>query len=124
MAVSKVSVLALGHAFKQGVRGEAGGAASKDSVWGIAQIGRELVTFSGRRGGALKFKAEGKTSLDVLLAVFKDKKAGLGCAVAYTDVTKKVAKVDETLEARLAAAYKDAKAAGKVTARKLQFELA
>lgn len=116
---SKVAVLAVGHALVAGDRGTAGGAPSKDSIWGIAHIGRDLVTFSGRRGGKLRFKAEARGSESTLAEVFKAKKAGAGMNYHYTDITKRVEKVVPDLASRIASDYTADVAAGKVTGRRL-----
>lgn len=52
----QVKIEAFGIFYKDGARGERGGAAQNDKVWGIASIGKSLVTFWGRRNGKLKFK--------------------------------------------------------------------
>lgn len=122
--MAKIEIHAVGHAFLAGARGDAGGAPSKNSLWGVAKIGRDLVTFSGRVGGKLKFKAEDSKSLDVLKLAFKDKVAGLGCAVPYRDVTRSIDKIDDGLVERMASDYKEAKVGGKVTTRKMPYTLA
>lgn len=123
--MAKIEILAHGHAYLAGARGEAGGAPSKDSIWGVAKIGRDLITYSGRREGVLKFKAEGpaRTNTPVMQAVFKDKVAGLGCSVAYADQTLVVSD-DKDFKNTVMAQYKEALAAGKVTERKMKFQLA
>ena len=71
----KVEILKVGHAMFLGARGEAGGAPSKDSVFGVARIQGNLVTFGGRRGGFLRFKTYKKDQLDAQLARFDKKLA-------------------------------------------------
>lgn len=120
----QVSVIRVGHALVQGPRGEAGGAPSKNSIWGVAQIGRDLVTFSARVGGTLRFKARHASMRDAMIQLFADKVAGKGMDYNYKDVTSSYAKVDDTLASRLADDYKAASTDGKITTRKLQFTLA
>lgn len=115
---SSVSILAVGHALVLGARGEAGGAPSKDSIWGIARCNKELVTFSGRREGKLRIKVE-KATEDQLMVLFKAKKAGVNMSYSYQDVTKKHEKVLPGLAARIADDFNEAQAAGKISQRKL-----
>lgn len=122
--MSQVQILAVGHALLAGPRGEAGGAPSKDSIWGFAQVGRSLVSFSGRRGGKLKFWKENSKDLAALQAKFKEKKAGISVTVAYKDVTKKFEKVDPTLIERIDQGFKDAKKSQMVGTRKMKLEVA
>lgn len=51
-----VEILGFGHAYNEGERGMAGGAAQNDKIWGYGRVGNTLVSFWGRRGGALRFK--------------------------------------------------------------------
>lgn len=54
--MANVVVEKFGAFYNEGARGERGGAAQNDKVWGIARIENTLVTFWGRRNGKLKFK--------------------------------------------------------------------
>lgn len=73
--MARIEILKVGHAMFLGARGEAGGAPSKDSVFGVALIQGNLVTFGGRRGGFLRFKTYKKDQLDAQLARFDKKLA-------------------------------------------------
>lgn len=115
---SAIAILALGHAFVEGERGAAGGAPSKNSIWGVARVNKELVTFSGRINGKLRIKIE-TSSEDDLMQMFKAKKAGLGMSYSYADITKKAAKAVPDLMERLVADYNEAKADGKLATRKM-----
>jgi hypothetical protein len=87
--MAKVEILKVGHALVAGVRGDKGGAPSKDSVWGLAFVGSTLVKFFGRRGGVLRFKTEKKANLPEALAMFEDKLAGKGLEYNYSEVAPK-----------------------------------
>lgn len=115
---SAIAILALGHAFVEGERGAAGGAPSKNSIWGVARVNKELVTFSGRINGKLRIKVETSSEAD-LMHMFKAKKAGLGMSYSYTDITKKAGKLVPDLTERLVADYNEAKADGKLEPRKM-----
>lgn len=86
MANANVEILGLGHALIAGERGERGGAPSKDSVWGFATVRGALVTFGGRRGGVLRFKAFKKTDLEKVQAQWEVKKAGSDKGFAYESI--------------------------------------
>jgi hypothetical protein len=73
---AKVEILKVGHAMFLGARGEAGGAPSKDSVFGVAVVQGTVLTFGGRRGGTLRFKTYKKDELEAQLARFDKKLAG------------------------------------------------
>lgn len=87
--MAKVEILKVGHALVAGVRGDKGGAPSKDSIWGLAFVGTTLVKFFGRRGGVMRFKTEKKANLPEALAMFEDKLAGKGMDYNYTEVRGK-----------------------------------
>lgn len=87
--MAKVEILKVGHALVAGVRGEKGGAPSKDSIWGLAFVGSTLVKFFGRRGGVMRFKTEKKANLPDALAMFEDKLAGKGMDYSYSEVAPK-----------------------------------
>ncbi len=101
--MANVQILKVGHALVQGVRGEQGGAPSKDSVYGVAQITQgvvsSLVSFGGRRGGFLRFKTYPKASLAAVLAKFDEKLVEAAGGFKYTDITDNSA---ETLGADFA----------------------
>lgn len=84
---ANVQILKVGHALVQGARGDAGGAPSKDSVFGVALIQGNLVTFGGRRGGVLRFKTYRKTDISSVLAKFDGKTVKAQGGFAYKDVT-------------------------------------
>ena len=84
--MKNVQILKVAHALIAGTRGEKGGAASKDSVFGVALVQGNVVTFGGRRGGVLRFKTEKKTNLDGALAKFAGKLTG-NPSVSYTHLT-------------------------------------
>lgn len=71
--MANVQVLALGRALVQGARGARGGAASKDSVWGVALIDGRLVKFHGRTGGVLRFRTEPLKAQAAALELFQRK---------------------------------------------------
>ena len=74
--MANVQIVKFGHALIQGYRGEKGGAPSKDSVFGVALIQGNVVTFGGRRGGTLRYKTERKVNLEAIIAKFDGKVAG------------------------------------------------
>lgn len=113
----QVTVIRVGHALVKGTRGEAGGAPSKNSVWGVAKVGSALVTFSGRVGGTLRFKARHASMQEAMLQLFADKCAGKGMDYSYVDVTDKFDTVYEGLEKRILSDYKAAKAADAINVR-------
>jgi len=87
--MAKVTILKVGHALVAGERGaKEGGAPSKDSIWGIAQVDNVLLTFSGRRNATtLKFKTRLKGDLEKTLALFDQKLAGTDVkGIKYTDI--------------------------------------
>lgn len=84
---SNVQILKVGHALVEGVRGAQGGAPSKDSVWGIATIQGNVVAFSGRRGGALRFTTHKKVEIDSLHAKWERKVTGKDKWFSYKDIT-------------------------------------
>lgn len=126
--MSNVQILKVGHSLVQGARGEKGGAPSKDSIWGLAQIGSALVKFSGRRGGKLRFKSTPMAQKDSALALFQAKTEGKGLAhrqylkegkIAhnYVDVTDSMATPEFTKA--VASAYVKACTAGKLDKRSM-----
>lgn len=113
----QVQILRVGHALVQGSRGDAGGAPSKNSIWGVATVGASLVTFSGRVGGTLRFKARHTSMKDAMITLFGDKLEGKGMDYHYKDVTADHSKVYENLDARILSDYKAAKAASLINVR-------
>ncbi len=92
--MANVQILGLGHALVEGVRGEAGGAPSKDSLFGVALITvgvvTSLVTFGGRRNAAtFRFKTHKKADQANVLAFFQKKLVKAQGGFNYTDVTEK-----------------------------------
>jgi hypothetical protein len=90
--MANVQILAVGRALVQGARGVRGGAPSKDSVWGVAMVDKNLVKFFGRTGGVLRYKTESSKNKDAAMAMFQDKltkpfKTNGGEPVVYSDVT-------------------------------------
>lgn len=92
-----VQILNVGHALVAGARGDKGGAPSKDSVFGVAQITQgivtSLVTFGGRRNGFLRFKTYPKAQADLVAAKFAGKLVKAQGGFNYTDVTANAADV-------------------------------
>ena len=113
----QAKIFRVGHALVLGPRGEAGGAPSKNSVWGVAQVGAQLVTFSGRVGGTLRFKTRHSSMLDHMLQLFKDKVEGKNMTYNYKDVTDSYAKVYENLDKALVEDFKAAKTNGLLNTR-------
>jgi hypothetical protein len=74
--IMKVEILGLAHATFNGTRGEAGGAPSKDSIFGLALVQGNVVTFGGRRGGTLRFKTYKKPELEAQKERFAAKLTG------------------------------------------------
>jgi hypothetical protein len=74
--MAKLQIIGLAHATFLGARGEAGGAPSKDSIFGLALIQGNVVSFGGRRGGTLRFKTYKKTELEAQTARFSKKLGG------------------------------------------------
>ena len=116
---AKVELIKVGHALVQGVRGEKGGAPSKDSIWGLAFVAGNLVKFFGRRGGTMRFKSQKNADLPDALEMFEGKLAGKGIDYHYTEVSP--AKFDELHGGDLAEAvrvgYYAASRAGKLNTR-------
>lgn len=84
-----VTILALGHALVEGVRGEQGGAPSKNSIWGVAQVDDRLVTFSGRMNAKiLRYKEFPESQKAEVMAMFADKQSGKGMDYRYVDITE------------------------------------
>lgn len=120
-----VEIQALGHCTFKGKRGEAGGAPSKDSLWGVAFIGGTLVKFFGRRGGTMRFKTEKKADLPAALTMFQEKQTGFPFSkkidARYTDVTANAAEYfpdTKTLSNAFYAAQKVGKVNARATAKK------
>lgn len=88
--MAKIAILKVGSAQVAGERGEKGGALSKDSVFGVAEImmfGKpQLVTFGGRRGGMQKFKAYPATEKEAQLARYEQKTVKAAGGFNYTDI--------------------------------------
>lgn len=109
------TILALGHAFVKGVRGEAGGAPTKDSIWGIAQVGNTLVTFSGRRGAeSFRFSTHKKVELESLKSKFQDKLLGKGIWYSYQDKTAFADQLVPNIHEKVQKGYYKAVANGKL----------
>lgn len=87
--MANIQILALGHALVEGTRGEQGGAPSKNSIWGVAQIDDRLVTFSGRMNAKiLRYKEFPASKKNEVMAMFADKQAGRGMEYRYVDITE------------------------------------
>jgi hypothetical protein len=115
-----VTIQALGYCTFKGTRGEAGGAPSKDSLWGVAFIGASLVKFYGRRNGTMRFKTVKKAELPEALTQFQEKQTGFPFGkkidARYTDVTANHGDYIPDLAA-LASSYYAAVKAKKVNTR-------
>lgn len=74
--MANIQIINFGHFYEEGARGEMGGAASHDKVWGIAKVENVLVNFWGRRNGKLKFKTHLKTQAVKLNAKWAEKIGG------------------------------------------------
>ncbi len=121
--MAKVEILKVGHALVPGVRGEKGGAPSKDSIWGIAFIddvkhpgAKRLVKFFGRRNGSLRFKTEKNTSMNEVLALFEAKKVGKEYSYVELDDAKREELCPGLVE-RVAEHFDRARKAGKLNQR-------
>ena len=104
--MANVVIENLGVFYNEGVRGQTGGAAQNDKVWGLANVQGTLVAFWGRRNGKLKFKTyPGKVgrmeatikwnektgnrrSGDVYTPVMNEKMRATFCPNLIADVTK------------------------------------
>lgn len=120
--MANVQILAVGRALVQGSRGTRGGAPSKDSLWGVAQVDNALVKFFGRTGGVLRFKTEPLAAKDAALAMFQVKltkpfKSTEGEAVVYTDVTKSAESLIPNINEVVGKGFYKARSAGKVNTR-------
>lgn len=120
--MAKVELQALGYCTFKGARGEGGGAPSKDSLWGVAFIGGNLVKFYGRRGGTFRFKSEKKADLPAAMDMFKNVKLvgfpfGKKIDARYIDVTSKADEYIPDLEKTLSAGYYAAQKSGKLNTR-------
>ena len=117
-------IVALGHALVLGARGEAGGAPSKDSIWGIAQVGNTLVSFSGRRNAeTFRFMTHKQVELEALKQKFADKLAGKNIWYTYQDKTASAEQLVVDLAAKVNKGYYKAVAARKLNnTRKTQAE--
>ena len=115
---ANVEILKVGHALVPGVRGDKGGAPSKDSIWGLAFVGSTLVKFFGRRGGVLRYKTEKKANLPEALAMFEKKVSGEGMEYRYAEVSpKKLADLVPDLAATVGKGYYVAVKTGKLNKR-------
>jgi hypothetical protein len=76
MNMANVEILKFGHFYNEGARGNAGGAASNDKIWGIAKIDGKLVNFWGRRNGKLKFKTRFLSELGAVMEKWAEKIGG------------------------------------------------
>ncbi len=65
-------IIKVGHALLH----HRDGTVTKDSIWGIARIGKFLVKFYGRRGKTPRFRIERAEGLNDALALFELKKNG------------------------------------------------
>jgi hypothetical protein len=118
--MKNVQILKVAHALIAGARGEAGGAPSKDSVFGVALVQGNVMTFGGRRGGVLRFKTEKKVNLDAVLSKFQGKLSGnpfgknvVGCYTEITDAAALEALIPNTAEV-IGKGYYKAMAHGKL----------
>jgi hypothetical protein len=118
--MKNVQILAVAHALIAGARGAAGGAPSKDSVFGIATVQGNLCSFGGRRGGVLRFKTEKKANLEAVMAKFEGKLTGNpfgkqveGCYAQVTDAAALEALIPNTAET-IGRGYYKAMSAGKL----------
>jgi hypothetical protein len=110
--MANIQIIGLAHAMFNGVRGEAGGAPSKDSIFGLALIQGNVVTFGGRRGGTLRFKTYKKTELEAQTTRFAGKLGGnpfgknvAACYTQVTDVAVRNELVGADFEAKLVTAF-------------------
>jgi hypothetical protein len=122
--MAKVEIIKLGHAHHKGERGEKeGGAPSKDSVWGIAFVGGSLVTFGGRKGGKLRFKARRKADLPAVIDQFNNEKItgypfGKNLDCRYTEIDPaKCNELVEGMEEQISKHYYAAVKAGTINKR-------
>lgn len=119
---SGIEILRVGHALIQGKRGDAGGAPSKDSVFGVAVINDNVISFGGRRGGTLRYKTYKRADKEAVLEKFAFKLTGKDKGFAYDDLTDNAAAQAELLGADFAASiktgYYKAMAAKKLDTRK------
>jgi hypothetical protein len=85
--MSVVTIERFAAFYNQGIRGELGGAAQNDKVWGIAVVDNRRCTFWGRRNAKLRFKsmpgAIGKQTAETLYQYKIDKPNGN----SYTPIT-------------------------------------
>lgn len=120
--MANVQILACGRALVQGARGARGGAPSKDSIWGVAQIDNALVKFFGRTGGILRYKTEPMSAKEETLALFQTKltkpfKTTDGEQVVYNDVTATAEELVPGLGEQVRKGFYKARSAGKVNTR-------
>jgi len=71
-AEDATTIIKVGHALLH----HRDGSVTKDSIWGIARIGKHLVKFYGRRGATPRFRIEKDDGLADALAMFEHKKNG------------------------------------------------
>jgi hypothetical protein len=74
--MANVEIIKFGHFYNEGARGNAGGAASNDKIWGIAKIDGKLVNFWGRRNGKLKFKTRYLSEMGKVMEKWAEKIGG------------------------------------------------
>jgi hypothetical protein len=117
--MAKVEILRVGHALIAGKRGDNGGAPSKDSVFGVAKVQGNLVTFGGRRGGMLRFKTYKKDALESVLAFYAKKLTGKDKGFAYKDLdaAAQVETLGADFEANLGKMFYKAMGNGKLNTR-------
>jgi hypothetical protein len=128
MSQLQVEIVRMGHALVDGDRGEAGGAPSKDSVWGFGFVTLEedgqqvkhLVKFYGRRERKLRFKREAMSELQATHDLYQLKLKGADVkGIQYVDVSSErgIKETWPNIVADVSAGYQLAISEGKVNLR-------
>ena len=113
--MAKAQIISLAHALVLGARGEAGGAPSKDSIWGIAKVGNTIVSFSGRRNAdTFRYMTHKQVELEALKQKFADKLQGKNIWYSYADKTASAEQLVAGLAEKVGTGYYKAVAARKL----------
>jgi len=106
---SSIELLAFCHFYNEGERGERGGSASNDKVWGVAKINGTLVNFWGRRNGTMSFKTFLGSQMEKVMAKYREKtgarRDGSDIYTGYSTTSQLVACLTPDLHANLSKTY-------------------
>lgn len=115
-AAKTANIIKVGHALVL----YRDGTVKKDSIWGVAWIGKLLVKFYGRRGAMPRFRVENNDQLEAALGLFELKLQGLDVKkLQYTELNaeKQAELLGGDFASELAKAFHKTMAEGKVDQR-------